>query len=45
MKFLFVHQTFPGQYLHLVQYLRDAGHTVAFITQRRDREIEGVRML
>jgi glycosyltransferase involved in cell wall biosynthesis len=45
MKFLFVHQTFPGQYLYLVQYLRDAGHTVAFITQSRDREIAGVRML
>lgn len=45
MKLLFVHQTFPGQYLHLVQYLRDAGHTLVFITQRRDREIAGIRML
>jgi glycosyltransferase involved in cell wall biosynthesis len=45
MKFLFVHQTFPGQYTHLAQYLQQAGHAVAFITQRRDREIEGVRML
>src|SRR5438034_10145401 len=45
MKFLFIHQTFPGQYLHLVQYLRDAGHAVVFITQRRDRDIAGVRML
>src|ERR1700693_879703 len=45
MKFLFVHQTFPGQYLHLVQYLRGAGHTVAFTPQPREREIEAVRML
>ncbi|HLY45029.1 MAG TPA: glycosyltransferase family 4 protein [Stellaceae bacterium] len=45
MNFLFVHQNFPGQYLHLIQYLRDAGHTVAFITQRQDRPIDGIRML
>lgn len=45
MKLLFVHQTFPGQYVHLVQSLRDAGHTLAFVTQRRDREIPGIRML
>lgn len=45
MKFLFIHQTFPGQYVHVVHYLRDAGHEVAFITQRRDHDIEGVRML
>src|SRR5512137_375872 len=45
MKLLFIHQTFPGQYLHLIQHLRDAGHVVAFVTQRRDREIAGIRML
>jgi glycosyltransferase involved in cell wall biosynthesis len=45
MKLLFIHQTFPGQYLHLVQHLRDAGHDVGFVTQRRDREIPGIRML
>jgi len=33
MKFLFIHQNFPGQYLHLVQHLRDEGHEVVFITQ------------
>jgi glycosyltransferase involved in cell wall biosynthesis len=42
MKFLFAHQNFPGQYLHLVRYLHQAGHTIKFIAQRRDREIEGV---
>jgi glycosyltransferase involved in cell wall biosynthesis len=45
MKFLFIHQTFPGQYAHIVRYLQETGHTVVFVTQRRDREIEGVRML
>lgn len=28
MKVLFIHQNFPGQYLHLAQHLRDNGHTV-----------------
>src|SRR5438876_9496 len=45
MKFLFVHQNFPGQHVHVVRYLQEAGHTVVFITQRRDYEIAGVRML
>ncbi|HEX3952546.1 MAG TPA: glycosyltransferase family 4 protein [Stellaceae bacterium] len=45
MKFVFVHQTFPGQYLHLIQHLQAAGHSIVFVTQRRDREIEGIRML
>src|SRR6202047_3942070 len=45
MKFLFVHQYFPGQYVHLVQHLQEAGHNVVFVTQRRGREIPGVRTL
>ena len=45
MKFLFVHQNFPGQQVHVVRHLLDAGHSVVFITQRRDQEIAGVRML
>jgi len=45
MKFLFIHQNFPGQYTHVVRHLQDAGHSVVFITQRRDHEIAGIRML
>jgi len=44
MRYLFVHQNFPGQYLHLVRYLaRDSANEVVFITQRTDAEIPGVR--
>jgi glycosyltransferase involved in cell wall biosynthesis len=45
MKFLFVHQNFPGQYLHLVRELRDSGHSIVFLAQRRAREIPGIRIL
>ena len=45
MKLLFIHQTSPGQYLHLVRYLQEAGHSVVFVTQHGDRPIPGVRML
>ncbi|MGC2415063.1 MAG: glycosyltransferase family 4 protein [Stellaceae bacterium] len=45
MKFLFVHQNFPGQHTHVVRHLQESGHTVVFITQRHDQEIEGVRVL
>jgi hypothetical protein len=31
MNFLFVHQFFPGQYLHLVRHLQEAGDTVIFV--------------
>ena len=45
MKFVFIHQTSPGQYLHLVRHLQQAGHDAVFITQRRDREVPGIRLL
>jgi glycosyltransferase involved in cell wall biosynthesis len=45
MKLLFIHQNSPGQYLHIVRYLQEVGHDVAFITQRRDTEVAGIRML
>jgi glycosyltransferase involved in cell wall biosynthesis len=43
MNWLFIHQNFPGQYVHAARYFAAAGDTVYFITQQRQREIEGVR--
>jgi glycosyltransferase involved in cell wall biosynthesis len=44
MKVLFVHQNFPGQYLHLARHFgSQAGHQAVFITQRKDADLPGVR--
>jgi len=44
MKVLFVHQNFPGQYLHVARYLGSLpGNEVVFITQRQDGELPGVK--
>jgi len=44
VKFLFVHQNFPGQFLHIVRHLVAARqHEVVFITEPNDNHIEGVR--
>lgn len=46
MKVLFVHQNFPGQYLHLAQYLgAQPGNQVVFITQNQMGELPGVRKI
>jgi glycosyltransferase involved in cell wall biosynthesis len=46
MKILFVHQNFPGQYLHLARYLgAQPAHQVVFITQRREADLPGVRKI
>lgn len=46
MKILFVHQNFPGQYLHLARHLgATPGNEVIFITQRQDVEIAGVKKI
>jgi len=45
MKFLFVHQNFPGQYVHIARHLAQRGHQVSFITQPRPLEIEGIRKI
>lgn len=45
MKLLFVHQNFPGQYLHLVRHFRDSGHSIVFVAQRQAQQIPGIRIL
>jgi glycosyltransferase involved in cell wall biosynthesis len=44
VKFLFVHQNFPGQFLHIVRHLVAARqHDIVFITENNDNIINGVR--
>ncbi|MEA2740856.1 MAG: hypothetical protein QOH05_4163 [Acetobacteraceae bacterium] len=44
MKFLFVHQNYPGQFLHIIRHLVAAKrHEVVFITEPGPNEIPGVR--
>jgi glycosyltransferase involved in cell wall biosynthesis len=44
MKILFVHQNFPGQYLHLARHFGSMpGNEVVFITQRSEVALAGVR--
>lgn len=44
MKFLFVHQNFPGQYLHIVRdLLAEGGHEIVFMTEPNNNIIPGVR--
>lgn len=44
MKYLFVHQNFPGQFLHIVRHLlAEGGHDIVFITQPNPNHINGVR--
>lgn len=44
MKFLFVHQNYPGQFLHIVRHLAEqGGHEIVFASQMNANVIAGVR--
>jgi hypothetical protein len=44
VKYLFVHQNFPGQFLHIVRHLVAAKkHELVFITEPNANVISGVR--
>jgi glycosyltransferase involved in cell wall biosynthesis len=44
LRFLFVHQNFPGQFLHILRHLAASGqHDLVFITQENANFIPGVR--
>ena len=46
MNFLFVHQDFPGQYLHLARHLAALpGNRVVAITQRQDVNLPGIEKI
>lgn len=42
MKFLFIHQNFPGQYRHLAPALRDRGHTCRAIGGTTAEQMPGI---
>jgi glycosyltransferase involved in cell wall biosynthesis len=46
MRYLFVHQNFPGQFLHLLRHLAgEQQHELIFITENRTNHMTGVRKL
>ena len=44
MRYLFVHQNFPGQYLHFVRHLlEDQANEIVFLSEPNNNSIPGVR--
>ncbi len=44
MRYLFVHQNFPGQYLHFIRYLlKDPANEIVFLSEPNANGIPGVR--
>lgn len=46
MKYLFLHSSFPGQFLHIAHYLGVNGHQVVFLTLRDEKiDLPGVKRI
>jgi glycosyltransferase involved in cell wall biosynthesis len=45
VNFLFIHQNFPGQYVHVTRHLLAEGHRVVCITARPGETIDGVQKI
>ena len=40
--YIFIHQNMPAQFFHMVQYLRDEGHRIYFITRNKPNQLANV---
>jgi glycosyltransferase involved in cell wall biosynthesis len=45
MNYLFIHQNFPGQFVHVARHLAETGEYVVFITQQRGRLMSGIHKI
>lgn len=45
MNILFMHQSMPGQFPHLVRHLANSGHSVAFVTRTNRPQMAGIQKI